>query len=64
MSSMPLTPPQEPEYAWELATLCPPQGCWSEEEYLRLTDGTNRRIEVGVAAAWSSYRWQPNYIKR
>jgi len=33
------------EFAWEIATLFPPQGEWSEEEYLRLTDGTNRRIE-------------------
>jgi Uma2 family endonuclease len=33
------------EYAWELATLYPPQGAWSENEYLNLTDGTNRRIE-------------------
>jgi Uma2 family endonuclease len=36
---------QEPEYAWELATLYPAQGDWSEEAYLSLTDGTNRRIE-------------------
>lgn len=35
----------EPDYAWEVATLFPEQGEWSEEEYLRLTDGTNRRIE-------------------
>jgi Uma2 family endonuclease len=33
------------DYAWEVATLFPAQGDWSEEEYLRLTDGTNRRIE-------------------
>lgn len=45
MSSMPLTPSQEPEYAWEVATLYPEQGEWSEEEYLELTDHTNRRIE-------------------
>jgi Uma2 family endonuclease len=31
--------------AWEVATLFPAQGDWSEEEYLRLTDETNRRIE-------------------
>jgi Uma2 family endonuclease len=35
----------EPEYVWEVATLFPEQGEWSEEGYLRLTDGTNRRIE-------------------
>jgi Uma2 family endonuclease len=37
--------PSEPDYAWEVATLYPEQGEWSEEEYIRLTDGTNRRIE-------------------
>jgi Uma2 family endonuclease len=42
---MPLTPSQEPEYAWEVATLYPAQGEWSEEEYLELTDHANRRIE-------------------
>jgi Uma2 family endonuclease len=35
----------EADYAWEVATLFPPQGHWSEEAYLDLTDGTNRRIE-------------------
>jgi Uma2 family endonuclease len=35
----------EPEYAWELATLYPAQGDWTEDRYLSLTDGTNRRIE-------------------
>jgi Uma2 family endonuclease len=45
MTSMPHIPSQEPEYAWEVATLYPEQGEWSEEEYLELTDHTNRRIE-------------------
>jgi Uma2 family endonuclease len=45
MSLVPDLSSQEPEYAWEVATLFPEQGEWSEEEYLRLTDGTNRRIE-------------------
>ncbi len=45
MSSSPITSSQEPEYAWEVATLFPEQGEWSEEAYLELTDGTNRRIE-------------------
>ncbi len=45
MSSVPATPSHEPEYAWELATLYPEQGEWSEEEYLELTDHANRRIE-------------------
>jgi Uma2 family endonuclease len=36
----------EADYAWELATLFPPQGHWSEGAYLSLTDETNRRIEL------------------
>jgi Uma2 family endonuclease len=44
MSSIP--PSQaEADYAWEVATLFPEQGEWSEDAYLELTDGTNRRIE-------------------
>jgi Uma2 family endonuclease len=35
----------EAEYAWELATLYPEQGEWSEAEYLDLTDETNGRVE-------------------
>jgi Uma2 family endonuclease len=42
---MVFTPSQEPEYAWEVATLYPQQGDWSEEAYLELTDRANRRIE-------------------
>lgn len=45
MSSTPFTPSNEPEYAWEVATLYPEQGEWREEEYFELTDHTNRRIE-------------------
>jgi len=45
MSSIPATPSHDPEYAWELATLYPEQGEWSEEEYLELTDHAKRRIE-------------------
>ena len=45
MSSLPFTSSQEPEYAWDVATLFPEQGEWSEEAYLDMTDGTNRRIE-------------------
>jgi Uma2 family endonuclease len=36
----------EADYAWEVATLFPAQGYWSENSYLDLTDGTNRRIEL------------------
>lgn len=45
MSTTHFLPDTEGNYAWEVATLFPEQGEWSEEEYLRLTDGTNRRIE-------------------
>jgi Uma2 family endonuclease len=45
MSSPPHTPSYEPEYAWEVATLYPEQGEWSEAAYLDLTDHANRRIE-------------------
>ena len=45
MATIPSSPPHEPEYAWELATLYPAQGDWSEADYLELTDGTNRGIE-------------------
>lgn len=33
------------EYAWELAMFYPPQGAWTESEYLSLTDETKTRIE-------------------
>jgi Uma2 family endonuclease len=46
MSSVPFTSSQDPDYAWEVATLFPEQGEWSETAYLDLTDGTNRRIEL------------------
>jgi Uma2 family endonuclease len=45
MSTAPLSTPHEGNYAWELATLYPEQGEWSEEEYLKLTDGSRARIE-------------------
>jgi Uma2 family endonuclease len=45
MSIAPLPLPNEPEYAWEVATLFPEQGAWSEAEYLDLTDHNNRWIE-------------------
>jgi Uma2 family endonuclease len=45
MSTVPSPQSAEADYVWEVATLFPEQGEWSEEEYLRLTDGTNRRIE-------------------
>jgi Uma2 family endonuclease len=45
MSSSPLSSSQEPEYAWEVATLFPEQGGWTETNYLDLTDQSKRRIE-------------------
>jgi Uma2 family endonuclease len=45
MSTVPPSDSSQADYAWEVATLFPEQGEWSEEDYLRLTDGTNRRIE-------------------
>ena len=33
------------EPAWDVARLFPAQGCWSEEEYLALTDSTNHLVE-------------------
>lgn len=33
------------EWAWQIATLYPQQGRWTEEEYLSLTDSLNRFIE-------------------
>jgi Uma2 family endonuclease len=45
MSSAPLSSSPEPEYAWEVATLFPEQGGWTEAEYLDLTDQSKRRIE-------------------
>lgn len=46
MSGIPTTPTGATEFAWELATLHPPQGRWTVEQYLELTDGTNRLIEL------------------
>jgi Uma2 family endonuclease len=46
MSTAPFSPPLEGDYAWELATLWPEQGGWSEGDYLELTDETNGRVEL------------------
>lgn len=35
----------EPEPAWDVAKLFPPQGLWTEEEYLELTQSTNKLVE-------------------
>ena len=46
-------------YAWELARLYPPQGAWTEQEYLRLTDGDNIRVEFrrwSLGVSGNAYR--------
>jgi len=45
MSSLPVNTTDGLEPVWDIATLYPPQGAWSEEEYLSLTDSTTRLIE-------------------
>jgi Uma2 family endonuclease len=46
MSTVPAISASEPEPVWDLATLYPPQGAWTEDDYLSLTDSTNRLIEL------------------
>lgn len=41
-----LTRPRKGDPAWDLATLYPGQGYWSDAEYLALTHDTNRLIEL------------------
>jgi Uma2 family endonuclease len=45
MASLPTNMPEGFEPVWDIATLYPAQGAWSEEDYLALTDSTNRLIE-------------------
>jgi len=45
MSSLPITTSDGLEPVWDIATLYPSQGDWTEEDYLELTDSTNRLIE-------------------
>jgi Uma2 family endonuclease len=44
MSTIPQSS-SDADYVWEVATLFPEQGEWSEEQYLELTDHSKRRIE-------------------
>jgi Uma2 family endonuclease len=46
MSTAPFSSLPQGDYAWELATLFPEQGGWSEYDYLQLTDDTNGRVEL------------------
>ena len=42
---VPSHPPVVGQPAWDVALLYPPQGQWSEEQYLALTDHTRRLVE-------------------
>jgi Uma2 family endonuclease len=44
-SAISQTPHSGGDWAWEIATLYPQQGRWTEEEYLSFTDSINRFIE-------------------
>lgn len=46
MSTVPYSAFKEPEPAWDVAKLFPPQGQWTEGEYLRLTESTNKLVEL------------------
>lgn len=43
--AIPSHPPVIGQPAWDVALLYPPQGQWSEEQYLSLTDQTRRLVE-------------------
>lgn len=45
MSSIPPTDYDTAQPEWNIPTLFPPQGSWSEEEYLGLTESTNKLVE-------------------
>ncbi len=45
MASVPPSLSTGPEYTWEIATIYPEQGRWTEREYLAVTEVSNRRIE-------------------
>jgi Uma2 family endonuclease len=45
MSTVPSSQSSDADYVWEVATLFPHQGEWSEEGYLEITDHSNRRVE-------------------
>lgn len=45
MTSLPITTSDGLEPVWDIATLYPSQGDWTEEDYLELTDSTKRLIE-------------------
>jgi Uma2 family endonuclease len=46
MVSSTRTPPHDAPPTWDVARLFPNQGTWSEAEYLSLTDGQSRLVEL------------------
>lgn len=44
----PCHPPVDGQPAWDIALLFPPQGQWTEAEYLSLTEETNWRVEYSA----------------
>lgn len=44
--STPHAPDATPEPAWEIARLFPPQGCWSESDYLSFTESISQLVEL------------------
>lgn len=46
MSTIPYATMSDPEPAWDVAKLFPPQGQWTEFEYLSLTESTNKLVEL------------------
>ena len=46
LSNKGATAPHSGEPVWDIAELFPPQGLWTEEEYLALTDSTNHLLEL------------------
>lgn len=46
MASISQSLPGQPEPAWEIARLFPPQGHWSETSYLSFTESLNQLVEL------------------
>ena len=46
MSTIPDSTSMAPDMTWDVATLFPRQGQWSDTEYLNLTDDLNRLVEL------------------
>lgn len=46
MASITPPVPNQPEPAWEIGRLFPPQGQWSEARYLSFTEDLNQLVEL------------------